>query len=306
MIPASYAPREPPPDSTKPIFGVASDGRRLAPGTIVNATGSRASLSKRHEARARRDPRRLGVAGPGAEATLDEYGDRRAAAARRSSWSRRRAISTSSCAARSPIVELRQRIANPGAGALAASLRARAAARAPTVIGFSLRDPSGAAAQAAVPVDAHAPTIRGATPGARAWTPRSRRASAGGGYARDPAADRGGSRGARDHALRRARRAARRRAAARAARARRAGQARRVQGTVRATPGPGATVRKIRVGGAETPGGRAAPFVARRAGRRRSTSISSSRASSRSCGRRPSRSPTAGARSLVTVLGPQR
>lgn len=158
------------------------------------------------------------------------------------------------------VVELRQRIANPGAGALAASLELELPAGA-EVIGFSLRDPSGAAPQAALPVDAHSPSIRGATPGIEGVDPALAARAAGGGYhvILQPIA--GG------HEVLATTRyiapAEPRSGALRLVLPGRAAPAKLAacKGTVRATPGPGAAVRKIRVGAAETPGGRAAPLV---------------------------------------------
>lgn len=158
------------------------------------------------------------------------------------------------------VVELRQRIANPGAGPLAASLELELPAGA-EVIGFSLRDPAGAAAQAGVAVDAHAPSIRGSTPGVEGVDPALAARVSGGVYhvLLQPIA-------AGHEVLVTTRYVALAQPRGGALRLVLPGRAAPVKlaackGTVRATPGPGAAVRKIRVGAAETPGGRAAPLV---------------------------------------------
>jgi von Willebrand factor type A domain len=148
------------------------------------------------------------------------------------------------------VVELRQRIANPGAAPLAASFEQELPAGA-QVIGLSLRESGAAAAAAALPVDAASPSVRGSTPGVDGVDPAFGTRLPGGGYhvilqpiaaGRDvlvttryvaPVLPRAGG--------------------LRLVLPGRAGEggAAPCKGTVRATPGPGATVRKIRVGGAE-------------------------------------------------------
>jgi Mg-chelatase subunit ChlD len=154
------------------------------------------------------------------------------------------------------VVELRQRIQNPGAAPLAASLEHELPAGA-QVTGLSIRE-GGAPAAAALPVDAHSPSIRGASPGIDGVDPALGARLPGGGFhiilqpiaaGRDvlvttryvaPAEPRSGG----------LRLVLPGRAGAPAAAA--------CKGTVRATPGPGAAVRAIRVGGTETAGARAA------------------------------------------------
>ncbi len=157
------------------------------------------------------------------------------------------------------VVELRQRIANPGVRALAASLEHELPAGA-QVIGLAVREPGAAAATAALAVDAASPSLRGKAPGLDGSDPALGARLPGGGYhvilqpiapGREvqgitryvaPARPRGGGLAlvlpGRDGA---------------------AGAP--CKGTVRATPGPGATVRRIHVGGVETAGGRAAPIT---------------------------------------------
>jgi hypothetical protein len=159
------------------------------------------------------------------------------------------------------VVELRQRIANPGASALAASLEHELPPGA-EVTGLLLRE-GGAAAplQAALPVDAASRASRGGTPGVDGVDPAFGARLPGGGYhvivqpiaaGREvvvitryvaPAQPRGGGLRlvlpGRDGA---------------------AGAA-TCKGTVRAAPGPGASVRRIRVDAAETPAGAAAPIA---------------------------------------------
>jgi len=157
------------------------------------------------------------------------------------------------------VVEQRQRIANPGATALAASLEQELPAGA-QVIGLALREAGAAAAQAALPVDAASPSIRGGAPGLDGVDPALGARLPGGGFhvilqpiapGRDvlvttryvaPAVPRGG--GLRLVVPGRA-------GAGRAA----------CKGSVRAAPGPGAAVRAIRVDGVETAGGRPAPIA---------------------------------------------
>jgi hypothetical protein len=157
------------------------------------------------------------------------------------------------------VVELRQRIANPGASDLAASLEHELPAGA-QVIGLAVREGGAKAAAAALPVDATSPSIRGATPGIEGVDPAFGARLPGGGYhvilqpiaaGRDvlvttryvaPALPRAGG--------------------LRLVLPGRAGVtgAAACKGTVRATPGPGAAVRKIRVGDAEAAGA-AAPLA---------------------------------------------
>ncbi|HWO25163.1 MAG TPA: VWA domain-containing protein [Kofleriaceae bacterium] len=157
------------------------------------------------------------------------------------------------------VVEQRQRIANPSAAPLAASLEQELPAGA-QVTGLSLREGGAAAATAALPVDAESPSLRGAAPGVDGVDPAFGARLPGGGFhvilqpitpGRDvlvttryvaPALPRAG--GLRLVLPGRASE----------------GGAAPCKGTVRATPGPGATVRKIRVGSAEAAGA-AAPLA---------------------------------------------
>jgi hypothetical protein len=166
------------------------------------------------------------------------------------------------------VVELRQRIANPGAAPMAASLEQELPAGA-QVIGLSLREGRGAAA-AALPVDATSPSIRGDAPGIDGVDPAFGVRLPGGGFhvilqpiaaGRDvwvttryvaPAQPRGG--GLRLVLPGRA-------GAAGTAGAAGAASPAACKGTVRAAPGPGATVRGIRVGGAAPAGGGTAPIA---------------------------------------------
>ena len=158
------------------------------------------------------------------------------------------------------IAELRQRIGNPGVTPLAASLEHELPAGA-QVLGLSIRERGAAAATAALPVDAASPSIRGGTPGVDGFDPALGVRLPGGGYqvilqpiapGRDvlvttryvaPAEPRGGG--------------------LRLVLPGRDGVpgAAACKGTVRATPGPGATVRRIRVGGVEAAGGRPAAIA---------------------------------------------
>ena len=156
------------------------------------------------------------------------------------------------------VVELRQRIVNPGAAPMAASLEHELPAGA-QVISLAIRE-GGAAAVTALPVDAASPAIRGGAPGLDGVDPALGARLPGGGYrvilqpiagGREvlvttryvaPAQPRGGGLRlvlpGRDGA---------------------GGAA--CKGTVRATPGPGAAVRGIRIDGVETAGGRPAPIA---------------------------------------------
>lgn len=158
------------------------------------------------------------------------------------------------------VAELRQRIANPGVTALAASLEHELPAGA-QVIGLTVRESGAAAAAAAIQVDAASPSIRGRAPGVDGFDPALGTRLPGGGYhvilqpipaGRDvlvttryvaPAQPRGGGLGL-----------------VLPGRAGVAGAA-VCKGTVRATPGPGATVRRLRVGGVEVAGGKPAAIA---------------------------------------------
>lgn len=159
------------------------------------------------------------------------------------------------------VVELRQRITNPGATALAASLELELPAGA-EVLGLSIREGAGAA-QTAVAVDAHAPTIRGATPGIEGVDPAFGARQPGGGYhviVQPIPAGREVTVATRYVAP----------AEPRASGLRLVlpgrggvfpGAMAPCKGWVRAQPGPGAAVKKLRVGAVETPAGRAAPIA---------------------------------------------
>ncbi len=154
------------------------------------------------------------------------------------------------------VVELRQRIQNPGAAPLAASLEHELPAGA-QVTGLSIREGSAPAA-AALPVDAHSPSIRGASPGIDGVDPRSARACPA--AASTSSCNRSGA--AAMSSSRRAtwRPQSRGPAGSRLVLPGRAGAAGAASCRVRsARPrGQALAVRVIRVGGAETAGARAA------------------------------------------------